>query len=178
MNTLVVWITGLPGSGKSTVADGIKKDFPDFVVLRMDKLREIVTPEPSYSDSERDMVYRAIVYMAKTLSDLGHKVIIDATGNMRKWREYARQLIPGFAEIYLECPLDICTGREASRKDTRGAPRDIYKKGGEGWPVPGVQAPYEAPLNPELVIDAGRMPLEEILPLIHKFIEQRSKAPQ
>ncbi len=170
MGNVVIWITGLPGSGKSTVADGLVKDFPDFVVLRMDKLREIMTPEPSYADSERDMVYRAIVYMAKTLFELGHNVIIDATGNMRKWRELARQLIPGFAEIYLKCSLDICAGREASRKDSRGAPRDIYKKGDAGWPVPGLHAPYEEPLNPELVLDTDRMSLEEALPLTRNFV--------
>ncbi|MBI3593248.1 MAG: adenylyl-sulfate kinase [Nitrospirae bacterium] len=173
MNGLVIWITGLPGSGKSTVADGIKNRFPEFVVLRMDELRRIVTPEPSYSESERDMVYRAIVYTAKTISGLGHHVIIDATGNMRKWRDLARQLIPKYAEIYLKCSIDVCATREVSRKDKHGAPKDIYKKGKAGWPVPGVRVPYEEPLNPELTIDTDKTSLDETLSVIREFISQR-----
>jgi adenylylsulfate kinase len=173
MNGLVIWITGLPGSGKSTIADKIKKSYPDFVILRMDELRKVVTPEPSYSETERDFVYRSIVYTSKILSGLGHNVIIDATGNLRRWRELARQLIPNFAEIYLKCPLDICSEREMSRKDTRGAPKDIYKKGSAGWPVPGVQVPYEEPLNPEIIIDTDKLSVEDALSIIKKFIKGR-----
>jgi adenylylsulfate kinase len=128
MSGLVIWITGLPGSGKSTLADAIKESFPAFVTLRMDEFRKIVTPEPVYSELERDIVYRAIVYAAKILSDLGHCVVIDATGNMKRWRELARQLIPDFMEIYLKCPLSLCAERESSRSYSYGAPRDDYEK--------------------------------------------------
>ncbi len=173
MSGLVIWITGLPGSGKSSLSDGIKKLFPDFVILRMDEFRKIVTPQPAYSDSERDIVYRAIVYTAKTLSALGHSVIIDATGNMRRWRELARQLIPGFIEIYLKCPLAVCAERERARKDSRGAPRGIYAKGQAGQPVPGVQVPYEEPLGPELVIDMSSTSIEEAVSRACEFISKR-----
>ncbi|MFO0753731.1 MAG: adenylyl-sulfate kinase [Thermodesulfovibrionales bacterium] len=153
MSGIVLWITGLPGSGKSTLADGLKERFPDVVLLRMDEIREIVTPAPTYSEEERDMVYRAVVFTAKTLSDLGHRVIIDATGNRRKWRDMARHLIPGFREVYLLCSSLSAQQREEARTDTRGAPRDIYRKGRTGSPVPGIQVPYEAPLRPELTLD-------------------------
>ncbi len=172
MKGLVLWITGLPGSGKSTVADGVKRHFPDFFILRMDELRKIVTPKPTYSEDEREMVYRAIVYMAKTLSELNRNVIIDATGNMRRWRELARELIPSFAEIYLKCPIDVCMEREVSRRKTRGAPKGIYKKGRAGWPVPGVQVPYEEPLNPELTIETDKASLEEALSVVCEFLSR------
>lgn len=158
---IAVWLTGLPGSGKSSVADEVKKNLPGIVILRIDQLRKIVTPEPTYSESERDIVYRALVFLAASLTELGHDVIIDATANLRKWRDLARQHIPGYIEVYLRCPLPVCMQREQLRIAAHDAPRDIYRKGTEGWPVPGVAAPYEEPLNPEIIIDSDSTPVKE-----------------
>ncbi|MFA5353821.1 MAG: adenylyl-sulfate kinase [Thermodesulfovibrionales bacterium] len=164
----VIWITGLPGSGKSTIAEGVKGLIPLMVILRMDEMRKIVTPEPTYSETERELVYRSLVYTAKLLSELGHPVIIDATGNMKRWRDLARKLIPGFAEVYLKCPVVLCSERESARKETHGAPSAIYHKGREGWPVPGMNAPYEEPLCPELTIETDRLsPAETIREVIN-----------
>ncbi len=170
MNGLVLWITGLPGSGKSTIADGIMRAYPDFVILRMDEIRRLITPIPTYSEDEREIVYRAIVYMAKVLYRLKHNVIIDATANRRRWRELARQNIQNFAEIYLRCPIDACQRREKERQDTHLAPKNIYKKGLEGSPVPGITVPYEEPLNPELTIDTSRLKPEESITIAVNFI--------
>ena len=170
MSGMALWITGLPGSGKSTIADALKASHPDFVVLRMDDLRKTVTPEPDYSDREREIVYRGLVYFAKELTDLDHNVIIDATGNMRRWRELARELIPQYAEIYLKCPIAECMDREQQRQQSHGAPRDIYKKGEKGWPVPGVKAPYEEPLAPEIIIDTRETSVQDAVELINRKI--------
>ena len=170
MSGTALWITGLPGSGKSSVADEIKRIHPDFIILRMDEFREIVTPEPSYSDAERDIVYRSLVFMAKELTGAGHNVIIDATGNLRKWRELARRLIHNYIEVYLKCPLELCVSREKRRKDTHGAPKDIYQKGGSGWPVPGVNAPYEEPVNPEVAIESDLASVKEAAEAITDFL--------
>ena len=153
----VIWITGLPGSGKSTIALTLKKSIPECVILNMDSLRKIVTPAPDYSETERDLVYRSIVFTAQKLYELGHKVIIDATGNRRIWREKAKEVISNFYEIYLKAPLEVCIHREASRVDTHSAPRDIYCKGKMGAPVPGLTATYEEPLNPSLVFDTSTL---------------------
>ena len=172
MGGIAIWITGLPGSGKSTLADALNGARPDFTVLRMDDLRKVVTPEPTYSDAERDMVYRSLVFLAKKLTETGRDVIIDATGNMRKWRELARSLIPRYAEVYLKCSLEECAQRERSRRETRGAPKDIYLKGKKGWPVPGVNAPYEEPLNPEIAIECGTS-VKDAVATINVFVTNK-----
>jgi adenylylsulfate kinase len=96
------------------------------------------------------------------LTEAGQDVIIDATGNLRKWRDLARQLIPRFAEAYLKCPIKTCMDREKDRLNTREAPRDIYKKGAAGSPVPGVKVPYEEPLDPEILIYTDKASIDEI----------------
>lgn len=171
MKGIALWITGLPGSGKSTLADEIKKAYPGFIVLRMDEFRKIVTPRPAYSDEERDIVYRALVYLAKIMTENGHDVIIDATGNLRKWRTLARRLMPEYAEVYLKCPLEVAVKRERKRVYTHKAPRGIYKRGAKGWPVPGVRAPYEEPEKPEVVIDTDNVSLKESVRLIKELMK-------
>lgn len=176
MNGTAVWITGLPGSGKSSLADALREIRGDFMILRMDDLRKIVTPEPTYSEAERDLVYRSLVYLAKKLTEAGQDVIIDATGNMRKWRELARNLIPRYMEVYLRCSREECMRRERSRQDTHGAPKDIYLKGEKGWPVPGVNAPYEEPADPEVVVESGTS-LKDAAALIDDFLTRKFSAP-
>jgi adenylylsulfate kinase len=176
MGSEAIWITGLPGSGKSTIADALKAMYPSFVLLRMDDFRKIVTPCPTYSDAERDIVYRSLIYLARELVALGHDVIIDATGNRRKWRDLARELIPGFTEVYLKCSLKVCMKREEERRETHGAPRDIYKKGAEGWPVPGTDVPYEEPLNPEILIETDVCSIGDAVLSVDNFLkEDRAK---
>jgi len=171
MTGRVIWITGLPGSGKSALADALHDRLPGLNVLRMDDLRKIATPAPTYSETERDVLYRALVYMARRISDLGHDALIDATGNLRRWRELARELIPRFGVIYLTCPPSISRARENTRTDRRGAPPGVYRKGAEGWPVPGAGAPYEEPLHPELVLDTAELPVDKEVQLAIKLLE-------
>lgn len=172
----VLWITGLPGCGKSTVALKVTELLPDALVLRMDDLRKIVTPAPSYSDEEREHVYRALVYTAKTLCEAGQNVIIDATGNKRSWRQLARELIPAYMEVYLKCPVELCIEREKTRTDTHSAPKHIYEKGKAGWPVPGINVPYEKPVGPELIIDTEKETPEKAAEKIVKMIQRYAGA--
>lgn len=154
-----VWITGLPGSGKSVVSEALIKLLSDKGVnaqlLSSDALRKILTPRPTYSLEERDIVYATLVYIAELLTKNGVNVVIDATGNLRRYRDAARSKIAKFMEVYLFCPLEVCMEREAGRAETHGAPRRIYEKALEGKAptVPGVGQPYEPPINPELIVD-------------------------
>ena len=88
-----IWITGLPGSGKSVLARATAAELraggEPVVVLELDAIRKIVTPSPTYSDTERDVVYHALVYMAAVLTESGTPVIIDATAHRSAWRATA-----------------------------------------------------------------------------------------
>jgi adenylylsulfate kinase len=157
-----VWVTGLPGSGKSTVSvallELLEKEDVRAQLLSSDALRKVLTPEPTYSLEERDVVYATLVYVAELLTQNGVNVVIDATGNLRRYRENARKKIPVFFEVYLKCPLDVCKQREAGRAVTYHAPKRIYERAGIGkaLTVPGVGQPYEPPLNPEMALDTTK----------------------
>ncbi|MEM3591584.1 MAG: adenylyl-sulfate kinase [Candidatus Bathyarchaeia archaeon] len=175
-----VWVTGLPGSGKSTVAhllaDKLKAMGVHAYVLSSDALRRVITPNPKYTEEERDIVYGALVYIAKILTENGVNVIIDATGNRRRYRDNARRQIPSFMEAYLRCPLEVCIERESKRKaDAYGAPREVYAKAfkGESKTVPGLGAPYEEPLDPEVTVDSDKISPEECAEKILETIMKR-----
>lgn len=155
-----IWITGPPGSGKSTLARAaaaaLRAARVPVHVLELDEIRKTLTPHPTYSDAERDVVYRALAGMATLLTEVGVPVIVDATASRRLWRNLARAAIPHFAEVQLLCPLKICRERERTRP-VGHAPRDIYSRAGQpGATVPGIDVPYEAALDPELVIDTAQ----------------------
>jgi len=162
-----VWITGLPGSGKSVVSEALLALLNERNIhaqlLSSDVLRKILTPKPSYSSEERDIVYSTLVYIAGLLTRNGVNVVIDATGNLRCYRENARTQIQKFFEAYLQCPLEVCMQREAKRDKTYYAPRQIYAQArkGKATTVPGIGQPYEPPLKPEIVIDTTRHTPEE-----------------
>lgn len=152
-----IWITGPPGSGKTTLARGAAKGLDAWGVpakiLELDAIRKILTPRPTYSEWEREIVYRALAFMAKLLTDARVPVLIDATAHRRSWRELARELIPFFAEVQLVCSLEVCREREKARSSGH-APRGVYARAGRpGATVPGVDVPYENALHPELILD-------------------------
>jgi adenylylsulfate kinase len=157
-----VWVTGLPGSGKSVVSQALHKLLKQKDIhaqlLPSDALRKVLTPKPTYSLEERNLVYATLVYIAKLLTQNNTNVIIDATGNLRRYRQNARKQIPRFIEAYLECPLEICIERETKRKKAYKAPKQIYKKAqkGKAPTVPGIGQPYQPPLNPEITINTTK----------------------
>jgi len=154
-----VWLTGLPGSGKSVVSNALiellKQKNISVQLLSSDEIRKILTPKPTYNIEERDIVYAALVYMANLLTKNGVNILIDATGNLRRYRDDARSQITRFIEVYLDCPFDVCIQRETDRKETHNAPTQIYITALQNKTtntVPGVGQPYEIPLNPDVVV--------------------------
>jgi len=154
-----VWLTGLPASGKSTIAKRLKRELEEMgfkvQILESDEARKYLTPEPRYDERERDYFYRSLAVIGKYLVDNQVNVIFDATAHKRKYREYARQIINKFIEVYVFCPIDICIER-----DTKG----LYKLAMEGkiTTLPGLQVPYEEPENPDVVVDTYKENLDDI----------------
>jgi len=156
-----VWFTGLPGSGKTAIASRtatlLEKNGIKVKILQLDEIRRVLTPNPRYTDEERDIVYASLAYMAKLLTECGVNVFIDATANRRRYRDAARSISPRFAEAYIRCPLEVCMELEAKRKAVF-SPKGIYRRSTQvGANVPGVNVPYEETLNPEIVIDSDKM---------------------
>jgi len=148
-----VWLTGLPASGKSTVARALAAELAGkgvrAALLESDAVRREIAPNAGYYDADRDAFYATLAYLARALVLHGVPVIVDATANRRTYRDRARDAIPGFLEVHVRCPLAVCRERD---------PKGIYRRGAEGTAknVPGVSAPYEPPLLPEVVVDGER----------------------
>ena len=175
-----LWLTGLPGSGKSTILKELSQILSESgieaVTLSLDHIRKVLTPEPKYTDEERSLVYRSLVLMAQVLVEHGEKnVIIDATGNRREFRGLARRLIPEFAEIYVRCPVETCRVREASRQG-QVVQKQLYKRASEGklkGKLPGISAPYQEPESPEVLITSDVLSPHESAKKIVEYIKSR-----
>lgn len=148
-----VWLTGLPASGKSTVARALVAELHAMgirpAVLESDAMRREITPNATYGEAERDSFYETVAYIVRVLVQHGVPVIVDATANRRAYRDRAREAIPRFLEVHVRCPLAVCRARD---------PKGIYRRGAEGTArnVPGVSAPYEPPSMPEAIVDGER----------------------
>jgi adenylylsulfate kinase len=147
-----VWITGLPASGKSTIAGALARALiargVNVAVLESDTLRKILTPHPSYSEEERQTFYQSMAYIGALLVSHGVSVIFDATANRRAHRATARINIDRFLEVHVDCPLEVCIARD---------PKGIYRRAdaGEAATVPGAQAMYERPTDPDVVVSGS-----------------------
>jgi len=189
---LVVWFTGLPGSGKTTIARGVYEktinsypnpsDRQKIALVEMDSIRKKIFPDPTYSDKERDAAYRAFAIVGSLLSSNGVAVLLDGVGHKKIWRELAREECTNFGEVYVKCPIEICIQRETGRTGDKVREK-LYQdalerlKSGkkiEGLgKVPGVDESYEESASPEIVIDSSiRSPgslIDQTLKALSKF---------
>lgn len=145
-----LWLTGLPASGKTTLARHLRARLAamgvDCVILDSDEVRTVLTPNPTYSSEERDRFYQGLVDLAYLLTSYGVNVIIAATATWRAYREAARRILSPFAEVYVRCSIEVCRQRD---------PRGLYARAdaGEITNLPGVGVPYEEPVNPAVTVD-------------------------
>ena len=161
MESWTLWLTGLPGSGKSAIAKRLQSKLNSrgihSQILSTGNLRKVMTPKPIYTEEEREIVYATVVYIASILNQNRINVIIDGTGNRSKYRELAQKTLKKFALVYVKCPLEISIEREAKRVKENNSPTEIYKKAfnGRSTTVPGINVPYEEPIDAKVIVDSN-----------------------
>ncbi len=115
-----IWITGRPGSGKTSLAERVAQalgaEGAPVRVLDMTAVRRFLLQSDQSSEAEHEIAHRVLAHVARHLADAGLAVIIDATAPRRAWRETARSLIPRFAEVQLVCSEETCVERERATR--------------------------------------------------------------
>jgi len=153
-----LWFTGLPCSGKSAVADrvaeALREKGHNVERLDGDVVRKDLTRDLGFSKKDRDENIRRVTFVAKLLSRNGVAVLTSFISPYREMRDRARTETTNFVEVYAKCPVEVCRER-----DVKG----MYEKAirGEIKEFTGVSDPYEEPLNPELVLETDKEPLED-----------------
>ncbi|NJW53457.1 adenylyl-sulfate kinase [Salinimicrobium oceani] len=172
--SLVLWFTGLSGSGKSTIASKLEewlfKQGIRVYALDGDNIRSGLNKGLSFTREDRLENNRRIAEVAKLFMDAGMVTITAFISPLKEDREQAREIIGknNFLEIYVNTPLEICEER-----DVKG----FYEKAraGEIENFTGISAPYEAPESPDFEIRTEEESVEESVERLVKFLEQKMK---
>jgi adenylylsulfate kinase len=170
-----VWFTGLPSSGKSTLARMLQKWLRRYgypvELLDGDEVRQRLTKGLGFSKADRDENIRRISFVAMLLTRTGAVSIVAAISPYRKVREEARAEIGSFVEVYVACPVEECV-----RRDVKG----LYQKAirGEIPHFTGISDPYEPPLYPEVIVETHRESpgesLQKVLRRLHELAYLKS----
>ena len=174
---LTVWFTGLPGSGKSTVAnlvaEGLKAKGYKVERLDGDIVRKDLTRDLGFSKEDRDENIKRVGFMAKLLTDHGIIVLASFVSPYQVARENLRREINSFFEVYVKCPL-----KECMRRDVKG----MYKKAvaGEIKEFTGVSDPYEEPKNADLILETDKETPQEsakkVLSSLADYLNKKTKS--
>ena len=170
--SVILWFTGLSGSGKSTLAHAVEEELYQkkcrTYVMDGDNVRHGLCGDLGFSDEDRKENIRRIGNVAKLFLDAGTIVLTAFISPFLEDRETVRNLVlPGdFLEIYCNAPLGVC-----EQRDIKG----IYKKAREGVikDFTGISSPYEAPLNPELIVNTGEDSLDECIAQVLRLLKGR-----
>jgi adenylylsulfate kinase len=152
MSGVVVWLTGRPASGKSTLAARaaamLRERHLPTAVLDGDAVRSAMMPQVGYDEAAREAFYAALGRLAALLAQQGLCVLVPATAHLRRFRDAARAIAPRFVEVYVDVSVEECAGRDA--KALYAAARS-----GNAPSLPGVGAPYEPPPAPDVLARGG-----------------------
>ena len=164
----VLWLTGLSGSGKTTIAEALCKRFEEngigYERLDGDVLRGVF-PNTGFSKDARDEHIRRVGFMASRLAHHGVPVVASFISPYRAARQFVRDLCPNFIEVYVNASLDECKNR-----DVKG----LYRKAlaGEIKEFTGIDDPYEEPENPEIVVDTVNQTVDESVNQIMDYLKK------
>ncbi|KKO19870.1 MAG: adenylyl-sulfate kinase [Candidatus Brocadia sp.] len=169
---VTIWLTGLSGSGKSTIAVELEHALLEnkhlAYILDGDNIRHGLNKNLGFSPEDRTENIRRIGEVAKLFTDANMIAITAFISPYRQDRDNVRKLLKGgeFIEIYIQCPLEVC-----EQRDTKG----LYKKAraGEVKEFTGISAPYEEPLHPELTVDTSKMTVDESTRAILNYLEAK-----
>lgn len=161
----VLWLTGLPCSGKTTLGNTFIKYNPQFILLDGDNVRQYISSDLDFSLKSRQENVRRVASFAKLLLDQNISSIVSILSPLESHRSLARDIIDSsFKLIYLETALDVCESR-----DVKG----MYKKARQGEinDFTGIDSPYEKPSSPDLILNTHSETINECLGKIKKLIE-------
>lgn len=169
---LIIWLTGLSGSGKSTIAglleEALFQEGRKTYLLDGDNIRFGLNKDLGFSEGDRKENMRRIAEVAKLMMDAGLIVITAFISPFREERDLVRKLVgPGeFIEVFINTPLEECEKRD---------PKGLYKKvrAGELQHFTGIDSPYEAPVNPELNVQTIHQTPEESAKQILEYLQSR-----
>lgn len=165
----VLWFTGLPVSGKSMLADAVfeelKKNGRKMERLDGERVRQLF-PKTGFSKQERIQHVERIGHLSSILVKNNITVIASFISPYKESRQFVRKISTNFIEIYLNTPLEVC-----EQRDTKGL--YLRARKGEIQQFTGIDAPYEKPENPDLVVDTINTTTEENVKKIMKFLKNR-----
>ncbi|MDP2902315.1 MAG: adenylyl-sulfate kinase [Methylovulum sp.] len=170
--SVILWFTGLSGSGKSTLAHAVEEHLYKIgistFVLDGDNVRHGLCSDLSFNDNDRIENIRRIGELAKLVIEAGIITLTAFISPFKSDRNAARNLVPhgDFLEIYCQCPIETC-----EQRDVKG----LYKKARSGQ-IPfftGIDSPYEAPEDPELIVNTHEQTLEESVARVINLLIQR-----
>jgi adenylylsulfate kinase len=168
----VIWFTGLSASGKSTLAGALEEVLTaqsyHTYLLDGDNVRHGLCADLTFSDADRKENIRRVGEVAGLMADAGLIVMAAFISPFRADRQIVRNILPEgqFVEVFMDASLDVCKRRD---------PKGMYAKAerGEIKQFTGIDSPYEAPLHPEVWIDAGRLTVPESMNLLLGYLHDR-----
>ncbi|MBD2211245.1 adenylyl-sulfate kinase [Calothrix sp. FACHB-156] len=166
----ILWLTGLSGAGKTTIAHGVAQELQvsnyQVELLDGDIVRTHLSQGLGFSKQDRDTNVRRIGFVANLLSRHGIIAIVAAISPYREVREELKQTTTNFIEIYVQAPLAVCESR-----DVKG----LYAKAraGEIKHFTGISDPYEAPINPDIICQTDNFTVSECVNQVLHYLERQ-----
>ncbi len=166
----VVWLTGLPASGKTTIARELERELRGrglkVEVMDGDEVRRGLSRDLGFSKEDREKHAMRVAYVSKLLARNGVAVIVALISPYRSFRQAIRREIEDFIEVYVKCPVEECARRD---------PKGLYAKAlaGEIPDFTGVNDPYEEPENPEVVLDTLKETTRESVERLLGWLAER-----